>query len=956
MVTEAAGGTETPQTERRSLRPRKRPEETNPQPDGDSDDEVKGRSKRRKIATRSVQKKPKQRDPNNVQPNGEALAAENGEADPVVVMKGKGKARSVKGKGKAAVLPESTVEGGKKGKKQRMVFKGDVPEQEQEGEKGNGEPVIDEEEEEEGAEPMVLNRAVQPRRAQKSKKEEETTEVSFEGEAVVDSEAKSRWPHRYTRKVTGSGDYIEPSEEIRAKKHFLKAKVDNIIYDLGDDVFVKASEGVRDYIGKIVELFEGLDKKKYFTAQWFFRAEDTVIGKRCAEFIDERRVFLSEEKNDNLLDCIVKKVKIVRVKPNIDLDAKRKSIPECDLYYDMSYDVTYSSFANLPPMKKDEEKNEADSSASSSSIISSESNSNNKKGDAGKKTLSLLDLYSGCGGMSTGLCLGSALAGVDLQTLWAVDLNENACQSLQQNHPKTQVRNEKAENFLALLKEWEKICDEYNVRNEHTVNAPGDGEETDDEDADSTPLPKGVFEVQRLLGICWGDPAKTGVEGIKFLVRWKGYGPNDDSWEPIDGLSGAPERIKEFVVSGYKRNILPLPGTVDVICGGPPCQGISGFNRFRNAANPLADEKNKQMPIFMDLVRFLKPKYVLMENVVDIVKFANGFLGRYALGRLVEMEYQARLGLMVAGCYGLPQFRMRVFLWGALPTEVLPQFPLPTHDVIVRGNVPQEFEHHIVALDVNADRSRLLPALVLGDAISDLPEVTNFEKRDEMDYGMDPQTDFQRYIRHTRTEMLDNSFGTEQEPEYKLFDHIPYKLNTDDYERVCQIPKRKNANFRDLKGVKVGPDNICYLDPDIPRPLLASGKPLCPDYAISFIKGRSPKPFGRLWWDETVPTVVTRAEPHNQIILHPLQDRVLTVRENARLQGFPDYYKLSGIVKERYIQVGNAVAVPVGRALGVALGRAASKEITQGPLFTLPEIFTNNAPAQQPGSPGEVEQ
>lgn len=76
------------------------------------------------------------------------------------------------------------------------------------------------------------------------------------------------------------------------------------------------------------------------------------------------------------------------------------------------------------------------------------------------------------------------------------------------------------------------------------------------------------------------------------------------------------------------------------------------------------------MVVFMDLVDYLKPRYVLMENVVDILKFSKGFLGRYALGRLVEMNYQARLGLMVAGCYGLPQFRMRAFLFGALPTEV----------------------------------------------------------------------------------------------------------------------------------------------------------------------------------------------------------------------------------------------------------------------------------------------
>jgi DNA (cytosine-5)-methyltransferase 1 len=76
------------------------------------------------------------------------------------------------------------------------------------------------------------------------------------------------------------------------------------------------------------------------------------------------------------------------------------------------------------------------------------------------------------------------------------------------------------------------------------------------------------------------------------------------------------------------------------------------------------------MVTFMDIVAYLKPKYVLMENVVDILKFADGYLGKYALSCLVAMKYQARLGMMVAGCYGLPQFRMRVFLWGALSSMV----------------------------------------------------------------------------------------------------------------------------------------------------------------------------------------------------------------------------------------------------------------------------------------------
>nr|POF15747.1 dna (cytosine-5)-methyltransferase cmt1 [Quercus suber] len=129
-------------------------------------------------------------------------------------------------------------------------------------------------------------------------------------------------------------------------------------------------------------------------------------------------------------------------------------------------------------------------------------------------------------------------------------------------------------------------------------------------------------------------------------------------------------------------------GDVDVICGGPLYEGISSFNRCKNKENPLDDDKNKQLIVYMNLVQHLKPRYVL---IVDLVKFANGFLGRYALGRLIGINYQVRIGMMAIGAYGLPQFYMRVFLWGAQPTENLPQFPLPIHDVVVSGVIPLEF-------------------------------------------------------------------------------------------------------------------------------------------------------------------------------------------------------------------------------------------------------------------------
>ncbi|OMO73118.1 hypothetical protein CCACVL1_17462 [Corchorus capsularis] len=770
-----------------------------------------------------------------------------------------------------------------------------------------------------------------------SDKEEEEQEARFLGEPVPEEEARRRWPKRYDGKkklkgVAARDGKDEDEEVIQARRHYTKAEVDGIPYDLYDDAHVNAEEGQEYYVGKIVEMFEGVDGTLYFTAQWYYRARDTVM-KKLGDIIDAKRVFFSEVKDDNPLDCLVKRLTIAKVSLNIDLEAKKKMIPsDCDYYCDMFYHLQYSSFRNLPT---DGALNDSEASSTISSDNSSVDGLKACSKEASQVTL--LDLYSGCGAMSTGLCLGANMAGLKLVTRWAVDLNKYACESLKWNHPETEVRNESADEFLALLKEWKGLCDSFSVSKPeilennptHTEDGGNDCEEDDAEDE--------VYEVEKILAIRYSHP-DTGKTGLHFKVRWKNYGPEDDTWEPQDGLGDCQECLKDFVTRGFQSKILPLPGDVDVICGGPPCQGISGFNRFRNTKSPLEDEKNKQLKVYMEIVEYLKPKYVLMENVVDIVKFAEGYLGRYSLAQLIHLNYQVRMGMMAAGAYGLPQFRMRVFLWGARPTEKLPQYPLPTHDVVVRGVIPLEFEMNTVAYN-EGHQVELEKKLFLEDAISDLPAVGNDEERDEMDYVKHPQTEFQRFIRLRKQEMP-GSLSKEKLDKHKLYDHRPLKLNNDDYERVCHIPKRKGANFRDLEGVLVR-DNKVEWDPNIKRVYLKSGKPLVPDYAMTFVNGTSSKPFARLWWDETVPTVVTRAEPHNQAITHPEQDRVLTVRENARLQGFPDYYKLFGPIKERYIQVGNAVAVPVARALGFALGKAYKGLAGEEPVTSLPQGFPN---------------
>ncbi|KAK7346247.1 hypothetical protein VNO80_20762 [Phaseolus coccineus] len=747
--------------------------------------------------------------------------------------------------------------------------------------------------------------------------------AAFIGDPISDDEAQKRWGWRYELKDKKCKDQklkINEGEEdeiiANVKCHYAQAEVGNCTFSLGDCAFIKG-EGEEKHVGKIIEFFQTTDGQSYFRVQWFYRIQDTVVQDEGG-FHDKRRVFYSSIMNDNLIDCIVGKANVTQLTPRVGL--KLASISPSDLYYDMEYCVDYSTFRNIP----------TDASAVTESLPSTE---------LCKKELSLLDLYSGCGGMSTGLCLGAKTASVNLVTRWAVDSDRSASESLKLNHPETHVRNESAEDFLELLKEWEKLCKRYNTNvAERKLPCRSNYSGAKEQEVRDTSATE--FEVSKLVDICFGDPNETGNRGLYLKVHWKGCSTSEDTWEPIKSLGKCKESIQDFVRKGMKSKVLPLPGEVDVICGGPPCQGISGYNRFRNSESPLDDERNRQIVIFMDMVKFLKPRYVLMENVVDILRFDKGSLGRYALSRLVHMKYQARLGIIAAGCYGLPQFRLRVFLWGSHPSEVIPQFPLPTHDVIVRYWPPPEFERNVVAYDEDQPRE-LEKATVIQDAISDLPAVMNTETREEMPYRSPPETEFQRYIRSTKYEMTGSKSNETKEIRPLLYDHRPHTLSEDDHQRVCQIPKRKGANFRDLPGVIVGADNVVRRHPT-ENPMLPSGKPLIPDYCFTFEQGKSKRPFARLWWDENLPTALTFPSCHNQVVLHPEQDRVLTIREFARLQGFPDYYRFHGTVKKRYCQIGNAVAIPVSRALGYTLGLACRKLSGNEPLVALPPKFSHS--------------
>ncbi|MFP3578735.1 DNA cytosine methyltransferase [Arthrobacter sp. SIMBA_036] len=368
---------------------------------------------------------------------------------------------------------------------------------------------------------------------------------------------------------------------------------------------------------------------------------------------------------------------------------------------------------------------------------------------------------------------------------------------------------------------------------------------------------------------------------------------------------------------------------IDVVVGGPPCQGFSLAGRRRKD-----DHRNRLAWEYLDFVESTAPKAVVIENVVGMSQsFVKGEESSFsqlqtALGR-TGSGYEVQAVHVNALHYGAPQFRPRLMLialrqdiagqlrleaspqiWKSdfadLATDVPPLAPPPTtlaaQAFTVRDAISDLFGWDGLARGKNAE---YLKALAAADAVVR-------PKTDQ--YSVEPPNQTPR--RHTDTVVTRFSF-------YRMM-----ARNGVDQRLLTQL---SGLEMEDQKALA----KLALAGVKVPLELQTSNRPYSVrtigsldelvELSVELVTRKHSQKV--LQANEPSRTVVTLPDDY----VHPMQSRIFTVRELARFQGFPDSFEFLGrettgahrrkLEVPQYTQVGNAVSPWQSYAVGTLISR-----------------------------------
>lgn len=381
---------------------------------------------------------------------------------------------------------------------------------------------------------------------------------------------------------------------------------------------------------------------------------------------------------------------------------------------------------------------------------------------------------------------------------------------------------------------------------------------------------KGLFAVEKEEN-AFSSLAHNLINGGKAVTTF-----DWPDWLPQAAMS------VESLLENYRSELHSLQGKITLLAGGPPCQGFSTLGR-----RVETDPRNQAFRAYLELVAILKPKVVLMENVRGITlpfvasaseKTAAPPVQTYAklISSLFEdLKYTVWTKTILSRDFGVPQTRPRFILIAYLGTPRNEKTPF---------DALRQIQKRFLA------RLNLKTPVSAKEALGDLQTAAAVSLSACVDSpghkqgsSKAPRSIYQKLMHGSLNGVAPNS--------HRLTNHRPETVKK--FRWLIANCAKGKILAPDERGIhKTGKRTLYVLSPTMPAPTVTT----LPDDMLHF------------------------AEP-----------RILTVREMARLQSFPDWFEFQGKyttggklrTKEcpRYTQVGNAVPPLLAEALGSAVKR-----------------------------------
>ncbi|WP_338654198.1 DNA cytosine methyltransferase [Sporosarcina psychrophila] len=326
-----------------------------------------------------------------------------------------------------------------------------------------------------------------------------------------------------------------------------------------------------------------------------------------------------------------------------------------------------------------------------------------------------------------------------------------------------------------------------------------------------------------------------------------------------------PELHERYIYHEDINNIIEEIDTrirykkVDVVIGGPPCQGFSNANRQRL----IDDPRNKLYKSFVKVVEKLQPKFFVMENVRGMLSVATQVMEDFeSIG--YKLDYEVLNSIE----FGVPQNRNRIIFIGN-------RIGIENSSIFNEIHLKNSFHNRRYSL---------------GDAIGDLPSLNALRIRNATDLDTEESgKKIDKNLSITSNEFL--HLINEDTSTNVLYNHKARYNNERDIEIFGRLHQGDNSN-----------------DPKIAD--------IMPYHSRNDIFKDK---YYKLIYDEPCKTITAHMKFDCNMYIHPTQARGLTPREAARVQTFPDDYFFKGPYTKTYMQIGNAVPPLMSRGISEAV-------------------------------------